>query len=82
MYQWLRLQNHFTCIIACPSSIGKATFRINFLQNFDTLCSVHKFKGGIIWVYSEKVVIHNKELSKSNRVVGYHKGVSTNFDNA
>jgi len=81
MYEWLRFKHAFTCIIAGPSSSGKSTFCINFLQNLDTLCTEQRFKGGVIWFYIEKTAVPHKQLSELKKNVQYHKGVpKSNFE--
>ena len=73
----------FTCIIAGPISSGKSKFCITFLRNLDTLCTEQKFKGGIIWCYSEKTAVPHKQLSELQKNVQCHKGVpKSNFENA
>ena len=82
MYDWLRFKHPFTCIIAGPRNSGKSTFCITFLQNLDTLWTEQKFKGGIIWYYSEKTAVPQKQLSEVKKNVQYHKGVpKSNFEN-
>ena len=43
----------FTCIISGPSGSGKSSFYIKFLQKLETLSTVTKFEGGIVWCYGE-----------------------------
>jgi len=78
MYEWLTFKHPFTCIIAGPSSFGKSTFCISFLQNLDTLCTEQKLNGGIIWCYSEKTAFPHNQLSELKKNVQYHKGVPKN----
>jgi ABC-type dipeptide/oligopeptide/nickel transport system ATPase subunit len=82
MYETLRLQHPFTCIISGPTGSGKSTFCIKFLQNLKALCKEPTFRGGIIWCYSEKTAVPHEQLSRlDNKNIRFHKRVPENFNN-
>ena len=75
--------NHpFTCIVSGPTRSGKTSFCIKLLQNFDSLCRESKFKGGIVWCYSEVTAVAREKLNNLGRNIQYQEGLPENFDNA
>ena len=58
-----RFQQPFTCIVSGPTGAGKTSFCMKLLQNIDSLCTVSKFKGGIIWCYSEVTAVPREKFS-------------------
>jgi hypothetical protein len=82
MYEALRLQHTFTCIISDPTGSGKLTFCIRLLQHLTTLCTEPTFRGGIIWCYSERTAVPHEQLTVlDDRNVQFHEGVPENFNN-
>jgi hypothetical protein len=49
MADHLKFKHPFTAIVGCPTSSGKTSFTLRFLQNLATLCTELNFAGGILW---------------------------------
>jgi len=61
----------------CGSSkSGKTSFCIRLLENLDAPCTEREFGGGIIWCYSEKPAVPQRQQLPSN--ITYHEGVPEN----
>jgi len=74
MSEDLKFKHPFTCIINGPSSSGKSSFCVRFLQHLDALRTERDFVGGVIWCYSEKTAVPSPtELLK--RDVHFDEGV-------
>ena len=82
MNKYIRFKHPFTCIVGGPIRSGKTSFCLKLIQNLDSLCTESKFKGGIIWCYSEVTSVQREKLSKLGRTIQYQEGVPENFDNA
>jgi hypothetical protein len=82
MYEHLRFKHRFTCIVAGPTGSGKTSFCINLLRNLNTVCTESKFKGGIIWCYSEATAVPREQLCKLGRSIQYQEGLPENFGKA
>ena len=67
-------------IISGPTWSGKS-FWVRFLQNINSLCTEKNFDGGIIWCYSERTAVPDRELSKISNNIRLNKGVQENFEN-
>jgi len=77
----LKLKHPFTAIISGPTGSGKSSFCVRFMQNLKSLCTEQNFDGGIIWCYSERTAVHDRELSKISNNIRLNKGVPENFEN-
>ena len=53
----VRFKHPFTYIIAGHTGSCKSTFFMRFLQNLSSLCTGQRFKGGILWCFSERTSI-------------------------
>jgi Ni2+-binding GTPase involved in maturation of urease and hydrogenase len=82
MAEELKFQHPFTLIIAGPTSSGKTSFCLKFLQHLKSLCSETSFAGGIIWCYSEKTAVPRQQLQNLHENVFYHEGVPEEFGDA
>ena len=82
MYKLIRFKHHFTCIFSGPTGSGKTSFCLNLLQNLKILCTESKFKGAIIWCYSEAAAVPREKLNKLGRNIKYQEGLPENFGNA
>jgi hypothetical protein len=78
----LKFEHPFTLIIAGPTSSGKTSFCLKFLQHLQSLCSETSFAGGIIWCYSENTAVHRQDLQNLHKNVSYHDGVPEEFGDA
>jgi len=77
----LKFKHQFTCILSGPSSSGKSSFCVRYLQYLDALCTEWEFDGGLIWCYSEKTAVSPPTvLSKRN--VRLNEGFPADFHNA
>jgi len=56
MNAYIRFKHPFTCIISGPTGAGKTSFCNKLPQN----CTESKFKGGIIWCYSEVIAVQRE----------------------
>jgi len=56
---------------------GKKSFCIRLRQNLPALCTERELGGGIIWCYSEKTAVPQRQQLPSNPT--YHEGVPENF---
>ena len=70
-----------TCIIPGPTGSGKSTFCKRFLQKLSSLCTEHRFEGGILWCFTQRTSIPTKELDALNQKIRYLEGVPFNFKN-
>ena len=61
--------------------IGKSTLWVRFLQTLRSLCTEHRFKGGILWCFSERTSIPTGELNALNLNIRYYEGVAGDFKN-
>jgi len=77
----IKFKHPFSCIVSGPSGSGKSSFTLRLVQRLDSLCTEHKFSGGIIWCYSEKSALPRQKLAAIHKNVSYHKGVPQNFGN-
>jgi len=77
----LKLKHPFTAIISGQTGSGKSSFCVRFLQNLKSLCTEQNFAGGIIWCYSERTAVPDRELSKISNNIRLNKGVPENFEN-
>ena len=70
-------------LVSGPGDYGKSSFCIRFLQNLDALCTERNFDGGVIWCYSEKTAVPNKQLPvlKNKKKIRYNEGVPADFEN-
>ena len=82
MYKLIRFKHHFTCIVSGPTGSGKTSLCIKLLQNLEKLCTESKFKGGIIWCYSEETAVPREKLRKLGRTIQYQEGLPEYFGNA
>jgi len=57
MENHVKFKHPFTCIVAGPTGSGKTSVVIKLLQNLNSLCTESRFKGGIIWCYSEETAV-------------------------
>jgi len=78
----LKFKHPFTCILSGPSSSGKSSFCIRFLQNLDALCTERDFDGGVIWCYSEKTAVPSPTILPKKKNIRFNEGVPADFDNA
>ena len=81
-YECIRFKHPFTCIVSGPTGSGKTSFCIKLLHNLEKLCTESKFKGGIIWCYSEKTAVPREKLNKLGRNIQYQEGLPEHFGNA
>jgi ABC-type phosphate transport system ATPase subunit len=77
----LILQHPFTAILNGPTGYGKSSFCVKWLKNLHTKCTELKFRGGIIWCYSEKTAVPYKHLTNL-RNVRLQEGVPEIFGDA
>jgi hypothetical protein len=77
----LKFKHPFTFIVSGPTRSGKSSFTLRFLQNLDSLCTEPNFGGGIIWCYSEKSAVSERELAALYKDVRFHEGIPQNFGN-
>jgi len=77
----LKFKHPFSCLLSGLGGSGKSTFCIRFLHNLDALCSERNFDGWVIWCYSEKAAVPNKQLAVLKNI-RYNEGVPSDFDNA
>jgi len=82
MCDLLKFKHPFTCIVAGPMGSGKTSFCINLLRNLVTLCTVSRFRGGIIWCYSEETAVSGQQLDKLGLNITYQEGLPENYGNA
>ena len=82
MNAYIRFKHPFTCIVSWPTGSGKTSFCLKLLQKLDSLCTESKFKGGIIWCYSQVTAVPREKLSKLGRSIQYQEGLPENFGNA
>jgi len=82
MYEHLKFKHPFTCIVADPTSSGKTSFCIKLLQHLDSLCTETRFKGGIIWCYSEATAVPRQQLDKLGLNITYQEGLPKTYGNA
>ena len=82
MWEHLKFKHPFTCIVAGPTSGEKTSFCIKLLQNLDSLCTESRFKGGIMWCYSEATDVPRQELDKLGLNITYQEGLPETYDNA
>jgi ABC-type phosphate transport system ATPase subunit len=75
----LKLKHPFTAIISEPTGSGKSSFCVRFLQKLKSLCTEQNFDGGIIWCYSERTAVPDRELSKISNNIRLNKGVPETF---
>jgi len=54
---------------------------VRFLQTLRSLCTEHRFKGEILWCFSERTSIPTKDLDALNLNIRYHEGVPVDFKN-
>jgi len=73
----IKFNHPFSGIVSGPSKSGKTSFCIRLLQNLDALCTEREIGGGIIWCYSEKTAVPERQQLPSNTI--YHEGVPENF---
>ena len=52
IYDDLRLEHQFSCLVNGPNGSGKSSFCIRFLQNHGSICTVHTFYVGVIWFHT------------------------------
>lgn len=80
----IKFKHPFTCIVSGPTGSGKSSFTLKFLQHLDSLCTEPEFRGGIIWCYSEKAAVPERQLTSlpNKDVISYHEGVPQDFGNA
>jgi hypothetical protein len=71
---------HPSCIIAGPIASGKSSFCIKILQNLESLFTVPRIDGGIMWFYGKKNAIPSLQ-SVSGKRIQFHEGVPENFEN-
>ena len=77
----VRFKHPFTCIIAGSTGSGKSTFCVRFLQNLNSVCTEQRFKGGILWCFSERTSIPTGEFDALNLNIRYHESVPVGFKN-
>ena len=82
MNAYMRFKHPFTCVVTWPTVSGKTSFCLKLLQYLDSLCTESKFKGGIIWCYSEVTAVPREKFSKLGRSIQYQEGLPENFGNA
>ena len=54
---------------------------MRFLQKLISLCTEQRFKGGILWCFSERNSLPTGELDALNLNIRYHEGVPADFKN-
>jgi hypothetical protein len=74
----LKFKHPFTCIVSVPTGSGKSSFNLRFLQNLDSLCTEPNFGGEIIWCYSEKSAVPERELAALYKEVRFHERIPQN----
>jgi len=77
----LRFKHTFTCLLSGPSSSGKSSFCISFLQNLESLCTLDTFDGGVIWCYSKKSAETYRQLDVTKFFL-FKEGVPAYFGKA
>jgi ABC-type lipoprotein export system ATPase subunit len=78
----LKFKHYFTFIVSGPTGSGKSSFTLRLLQHLYSLCTEQNFSGGIIWCYSEKSAVPQRELASLHKdVVRFYEGVPQNFGN-
>ena len=82
MNAYIRIKHPFTCIVLGPTGSGKTSFGLKILQNLASLCTESKFRGGIIWCYSEVTAVPREKLGKLGTSIQYQEGLPENFGNA
>ena len=68
--------------MAGPTGSGKTSFCIKLIRNLDTLCTELRFRGGIIWCYSEKTAVPRQQLNRLGLNVTYQEGLPEKYGNA
>jgi len=76
---WKRFKP-FTCIIAGPTGSVSRHFACSFYKT-PALCTEQRFKGRILWCFSERTSIPTGELDALNLNIRYHEGVPVDFKN-
>ena len=73
----IKLKHPYSCLLCCPFKSGKTSFCIRLLQNLDAICTERELGGVIIWCYSEKTAVPERQQLHTNTT--YHECVLENF---
>ena len=82
MCDLLKSKHPFTCIVAGPTSSSMTSFCIRLLRNLDTLCTEWRFRGGIVWCYSEETAVARRQLDTLGLNITYQEGLPEKYGNA
>jgi len=82
MCDLLKFKHPFTCIVAGPTGSGKTSFCIKLLSYLDTQCTEWRFRGGIIWCYSEETAVPRQQLDRLGLNITYQEGLPEKYGNA
>ena len=78
----MKCKHPFKCIVPGATGSGKTGFVIKLFQNLESLCTVSRFEGGIIWCYSEKTAVPRQQLSKLRLNITYQEGLPETYGKA
>ena len=73
-----KFKHRFSCIVSGNSGSGKTPFCIRLLKKLDALFTKREFGGGIIWCYSEKTAVPDRQQLPCKHLK-YHEGVPENI---
>jgi len=82
MWEHLKFKHPFTRIVAGLTGSGKTSFYIKLLRKLDSLCTESRFKGGIIWYYSEATAVPRQQLDKLVLNITYQGCLPETYGNA
>ena len=74
-----KYKHPFTCIVSVPRGSRKSSICIRFLQNLETVCTVHKSNGGVILCYSKQNAVPSRQLA-GTKYVRFNEVVPADFD--
>jgi len=78
----VKFKHPFTFIVAGPKGSGKTSFVIKLLRNLESLCTESRFKGCIIWCYSEGTAVPRQQLNKRGLNITYQEGLPETYGKA
>ena len=79
MFDDLKFRHPFSRIVCGPSGSGRSSFCSRFLQNFEALCTVRKFVGGVVFCYGEKSAVPSRQQLPAN--ISFNEGIPEEFGN-